>query len=178
MNTELLTCRSCGAAIGYKDTHCPFCSSPIRPKRKLSAEQKAELKPFIQTVEERLTTAKTRYDGWVWAGFMVGILLTIAGYFLLRPWVESGFTLVVFTSLIGFGLFICVGALVTYFENRALQQGYAAGIGTDIDAHLEVVQVYRHEFDLVASEQLPPKAFLKRFLFLQETSVLQTAPKQ
>ena len=175
MSAGLPTCRSCGAVIGYKDTHCPFCSSPIRPQRKLSAEQKAELKPFIQTIEERLTTAKTRYDGWVWAGFMLATLLTIGAYFVLRLWVEGGFTLALFTSLIGFSLLICCGALVTYFENRALRQGYAGGIGTDIDAYLEVQQVYRHEFDLVASEQLPEKAFLKRFLFQQAQATASVA---
>lgn len=158
-------CDNCGAATSTIYSACPFCKTPIRSSRTLTAVQEEELEKFVRSIEERIKSHQNDKDRMVFGGCLM-ILVLISGSWI---WIYSQDFGTTFMMLLGgfvaLTLFTAWGFIVDAKERQSYKAAYQDQIKGDIQHFLETRNYYRYEFDLLASEKLAKGAILKRFLF-------------
>lgn len=163
-NESRAYCSNCGASIGFSDSLCRYCNTPVLKSYSLSEKDRENLIAFIGAVEGRFKAI----EGKSWIQGVVFILLAalaVVSYFFYSRLFQTSIKPVVFSLLTGLILFIFFGYTLELTDGLAYRKLYRREIKQLIHDYLDEMKYSRHLFDLTAHQSLPGDAILRKFLF-------------
>ncbi len=161
-----IACKNCGAKVSLADSLCRYCNTPIESNRDLSDTDKRMLLSVINAMEEALKSSAE--NSWLTGiSFLILSGIAVALYFIYTSVFSATLHILLLSLFSTAILFIFFGFIISVSENRSYRNSYNNDIKVRIGEYLKDKNYSRYQFDILADHELPPKAILRRFLFLK-----------
>ncbi len=164
---RIVTCKNCGAAVSLSESLCRYCNTPIEAKRSLSDDEKEKLAAVINAMEDVLNSNSG--NSWLTGlSFLILSGLAVGLYFLFTSLLSSTVQIIILSIISGAILFLFFGFIITVTDNNEYRHIYEDDVRLRIEDYLNEKNISRYQFDALADKKLPPKAILRRFLFMKQ----------